>query len=44
MGIIPEREYLNKNISSNSSFSFEKDFIHEYKSVINKFLDYLKMM
>ncbi|WP_419264769.1 ParA family protein [Borreliella afzelii] len=44
LGIISEREDLNKNIASNSRFSLEKDYMYEYKSAINKFMDYLKIM
>lgn len=44
LGIISEREDLNKNIASNSRFSLEKDYMYEYKNAINKFFDYLKIM
>ncbi|OJH14365.1 chromosome partitioning protein ParA, partial (plasmid) [Borreliella bissettiae] len=44
LGIISEREDLNRNIASNSRFSLEKDYMHEYKNAINKFLEYLKIV
>ena len=38
LGIISEREDLNRAIASNSTFSLKKDYIHEYENAVNKFL------
>ncbi|WP_024653094.1 ParA family protein [Borrelia persica] len=39
LGIISEREDLNKNIASNSIFSSNKDYMKEYKSAVSIFLN-----
>ncbi|WP_434757204.1 ParA family protein (plasmid) [Borrelia puertoricensis] len=44
LGIISEREDLNRNIASNSKFSLKKDYMKEYENAINKFLVHLKML
>ncbi|AFI32228.1 ParA family protein [Borrelia crocidurae] len=38
LGIISEREDLNRAIASNSTFSLKKDYIHEYENAVSKFL------
>ncbi|WP_024653090.1 ParA family protein [Borrelia persica] len=38
LGIISEREDLNRNIAGNSDFCFNKDYMYEYKNAISKFL------
>ncbi|AHH04358.1 Atpase, para family protein (plasmid) [Borrelia nietonii YOR] len=44
LGIISEREDLNRNIASNSKFSLKKDYMKEYENAINKFLVHLQTL
>ncbi|UPA18638.1 ParA family protein (plasmid) [Borrelia puertoricensis] len=39
LGIISEREDLNKNIASNSIFSTKRDYMKEYENAVNNFLN-----
>ncbi|ETZ17202.1 ATPase, para family protein [Borrelia duttonii CR2A] len=39
LGIISEREDLNRNIASNSVFSSSRDYMREYENAVNNFLN-----
>ncbi|QFI15093.1 ParA family protein (plasmid) [Borrelia sp. CA_690] len=39
LGIVHEREDLNKKITSNDEFDMTKDYIDEYKEALSKFFD-----
>ncbi|QFP42596.1 ParA family protein (plasmid) [Borrelia miyamotoi] len=44
LGVISEREDLNKRIGCNEKFDFEKDYIAEYSEVLDLFLSKTKLL
>ncbi|ETZ17296.1 ATPase, para family protein [Borrelia duttonii CR2A] len=43
LGIISEREDLNRRIAENDIFDFNKDYINEYQGVLTYFLNKMKV-
>lgn len=42
LGIISEREDLNRRIAENNNFDLNKDYIKEYKNILEIFLKNIK--
>ncbi|AHH13149.1 ATPase, para family protein (plasmid) [Borrelia hermsii YBT] len=43
LGLVSEREDLNKKIAKNDIFNLGKDYILEYESILNNFLKRISM-